>query len=365
MNNVFIFGAGASKEAGAPVMKDFLDKADEIFRINTNDNIFCEPFKDVFDSLAKLRTIYAKSYLDLDNIEILFGAIEMASFLEKLGDMSVDNLKKLRKSIVKVIVKTLENFINFPIKDGEINPPSNYDEFVKLLKDCVEGAQRKIVNKFSFISFNYDICLDYALDFHREKYDYGLTDNIPNDCYALIKLHGSINWGLCTTCNEISPLRVKRIKDFIDREIKSRGFYNYCISSSLNKNSHSSCNNCFDEIPAIVPPTWNKASYYNQIINVWKNAIKILNDAENIFIIGYSLPETDSFFRYLFALGIDSLKRIKSIWVFNPDETNVKPRFKELIGKGIENRFHFEAKKFSESIQTIKEILKGEKSYLN
>jgi hypothetical protein len=30
MNNVFILGAGASREAGAPLMFDFIDKAQEV-----------------------------------------------------------------------------------------------------------------------------------------------------------------------------------------------------------------------------------------------------------------------------------------------------------------------------------------------
>jgi hypothetical protein len=36
---------------------------------------------------------------------------------------------------------------------------------------------------------------------------------------------------------------------------------------------------------------------------VWRTAAQHLSEAEHIFIIGYSLPETDQFFRYLYGLG--------------------------------------------------------------
>ena len=59
-------------------MTDFLDIADNLVR--TKDPGIQDAqkeFDDVFHAIAELRTVYAKSYLDVDNIEILFGAIEM------------------------------------------------------------------------------------------------------------------------------------------------------------------------------------------------------------------------------------------------------------------------------------------------
>ena len=53
----------------------------------------------------------------------------------------------------------------------------------------------------------------------------------------------------------------------------------------------------------IVPPTWNKTEYHSNLSHVWHEAAVELGSARNIYVFGYSLPETDSFFRYLFALG--------------------------------------------------------------
>ena len=37
MKTVFIFGAGASKKAGAPLMSDFLDRASDLYRLGVGD----------------------------------------------------------------------------------------------------------------------------------------------------------------------------------------------------------------------------------------------------------------------------------------------------------------------------------------
>ncbi len=78
MKTVFIFGAGASKYAGAPLMNDFFDRAQEINRaekIRTGKPIVS--FETVLDAISDLGIIHSKAYLDLDNLETVFEAIEM------------------------------------------------------------------------------------------------------------------------------------------------------------------------------------------------------------------------------------------------------------------------------------------------
>ena len=73
--------------------------------------------------------------------------------------------------------------------------------------------------------------------------------------------------------------------------------------------------------PVIVPPTWNKTQYHHEIAAVWQNTARHLSEAENIFVVGYSLPERDQFFRYLFALGTVGDALVRRFWVFDPDQT--------------------------------------------
>src|SRR4030042_5044469 len=129
----------------------------------------------------------------------------------------------------------------------------------------------------------------------------------------------------------------------------------YIIRSMLSTKKHCD-NKVLNSTPVIIPPTWNKTVYHEQLGNIWKRAAYELSKAENIFIIGYSLPETDSFFRYLYALGSESATRIKRFWVFNPDtDGHVERRFKDLVGRGIENRFLYKPITFDKAIPIIKD----------
>ena len=79
MNTVFILGAGASVEAGGPVISNFLDKADDLRRRDKTGNL-SEVFDDVFKAIADLRGVYEKADINRNNIEDLFSAIDAGSF---------------------------------------------------------------------------------------------------------------------------------------------------------------------------------------------------------------------------------------------------------------------------------------------
>jgi hypothetical protein len=64
-----------------------------------------------------------------------------------------------------------------------------------------------------------------------------------------------------------------------------------------------------------------------------------LQDASVIVVSGYSLPETDHFFRYLFALGTMGQTRLKRFFVLDPKMEDVSPRYKNLLGPLAKQRF--------------------------
>src|SRR5687767_8914467 len=97
MKTVFLFGAGASRGAGGPLMSDFLDRAHDLMRLNASElGAQRKDFEDVFQAIGELHGVHSKSHLDLDNIEIVFGAIEMGLLLGKLGNRKQEEIKKLR-----------------------------------------------------------------------------------------------------------------------------------------------------------------------------------------------------------------------------------------------------------------------------
>ena len=108
-------------------------------------------------------------------------------------------------------------------------------------------------------------------------------------------------------------------------------------------------------LPVIVPPTWNKSQYHSEISQVWRKAAEELSEAEIIFIIGYSLPKTDMFFRFLYGLGTFSKTHLSKIIVINPDKDS-EDAFRSMIGQGlIDRRFEFWNDTFAKALPKIKE----------
>ena len=350
MNTVFILGAGASREAGGPLMSDFLDIAARLLRERNSDVLAVRAaFDDVFTAIAELRGVYAKSHLDLDNIESVFGAIEMGAMLGTFANRDEESIKRLRDSVITLILTTLEQSIAFRRDRGAIKPPTPYEDFVAVIRKAVHSHNE---HRVSLLTFNYDVSLDYAIPvvFSHPAYDYGLTADIPRSVIPLLKLHGSMNWGTCQQCKNIVPAPVFPLRaDFAEAT-------KFAVSRHLDMTKH--CDKPLQGPAIIVPPTWSKGRFHEQLGNVWRHAGRRLRVAENIFVIGFSLPETDTFFRYLFALGTEGPARIERFWVFDPDDTGaVEKRFRALIGRGIESRFRYFPERFSAAIGEIAQVL--------
>lgn len=342
---VFILGAGASKEAGSPVMAEFLDKADEL-RKKGELGQYKDDFDRVFNAISALQPVHSKAELDLDNIESVFAAFEMGRLINKMPGMTIEQIDELLLSIRRLIFITLEKTTLFATQGRQIKPHSSYDSFANLLTEVGKNGN---LDRVSIITFNYDLALDYALHFNSIPPDYCIKDKQKHGYMPLMKLHGSLNWTKCSVCGEIIPWQ---IKDFFRRfEFPLIDMVDHVaidIASKLKKSGLKHCEKDVEYTPVIVPPTWNKTEHQMDIAKVWRRAALELATAENIFISGYSLPESDLFFRYLFALGAIGHSRIKRFWVFDPDKQNVEPRFKKMIGTSTLGRFKFEQKKFSE-----------------
>ena len=294
---------------------------------------------------------------------MVFGAIEMGTLIKKFANRKPAEIADLRRAMVTLIVRTLCNSIEFQVYQGKLQAPKPYMAFAQMIHQTLRNAEGP---NYSFITFNYDIALDYALYVNNIPTDYCLAGDIAptSDAVSLLKLHGSVNWRNCVHCAQVFPIEMEPISgtlpDFSQRP-GPQPFY-IDVSSDTVPKLHPSCNKNLETTPVIVPPTWDKSSHHSKLTGVWRIAAKELGEAENIFVIGYSLPESDLFFRYLFALGSEGRTRIKRFWVFNPDKKAVEPRFRRLIGPSLENRFEFFDQPFENALPllnaTLKEIYK-------
>lgn len=328
---VFILGAGASVEAGAPLMNNFLDRAQDLL---TGGSFSSNPeeegsIQDVFHLISRLESIHSRAPIDLNNIEPLFGLIEMGNVIKKIGDIEPHHIKYYRDSLITLIARTLEESMHFSINNFKFHAHASYSSFCHYLSRYNTKG-----NSSSVITFNYDLGLDMGLQNTLGKLDYCL-DNESNG-FKLMKLHGSINWVYNSNKIEV----VKSIVTNSETQIRSSREIKRIYGNKV--------------LPVIVPPTWNKTQYHNQLSNVWNHAANELNTADNLVIIGFSIPETDTFFKYLLGLGLMNGKRIREIIIINKDDSDgIKKRYNDLFGYGISSRLKYITKTFSAGVEYL------------
>lgn len=366
---VFILGAGASKQGGAPVMRDFLDEA---FRLWKEDRVQDEEaFEAVFEARSILQQVFSKSYLDIHNIETVFAAFDMAKVLGGFGSYGEEEIDQLINSMRSLIVETIESTLAYgPQTPGPSppDPPKPYGPFVKLLEEVKKRFS------VSIITFNYDLGIDYAIKWlwynsGKLETDYGLGEfrgTLPTQI-PVLKLHGSLNWRTCKNkdCRAICAFP-------IDDNTVGHCFVaappttNSSFLRSGRVYQEAKCKTCNSDLadhPVVVPPTWNKTGYHQELSSVWSRAASELKQAEQIVISGYSLPESDYFFRYLYALGTVGSEVLLRFLVFDPDETGtVRDRYMKILGGALRDRFKLISLTFEEGISYMEERLVGPSS---
>ncbi len=358
---VFVLGAGASAAANAPLASNFMDKARLLLRGGELPPEDVEAFSLVFMARDALKAAHSKADLDLVNIEVLFGAFEMAALFGRLGSLSEPEVEPLPRAMRRLISRTVEMSMVFPILSSpgaprrggwstgtfpKLMPPPPYDSFADLLVKLSNGDWDRV----SVITFNYDLGVDLALYFEDVPYRYGFSHD-SGSAVDLLKLHGSLNWGRCPMCKEVILLDMRACLQRM--KIRAAGSMKFEVSGDLRLLQH--CGSQLKPEPVIVPPTWNKGSYHSQLARVWKRAAYHLSEAEYIFIIGYSYPQTDEFFRYLYALGSIGEGWLEKVIVFNPDP-EVGERVRRLLGPLARDKFAALTNPFDQAIQHLRSL---------
>ena len=335
-------------------MHNFLDVASDLLRANAVQEKRTE-FESVFAAIGALQTVHSKAQLDLNNIESIFTVLELARIIRKIPGITPDQIPQAIKSLKELIVKTLEVTVEFPIDNRYIGVPKPYEQFASLLKHLTAEAQP--TQSASVITFNYDIGADMGM--YREGLGPHYVIQGPpgqHQPIPLLKLHGSLNWATETVSRVIRPLHLTSyFQHYSINGYGARPTTNVPIGSQLVEYFERYGSVQVDPEPVIVPPSWNKADYHAALSDVWSSAAHHLSEAEHIFVIGYSLPDTDSFFRHLYALGSVGTSPLRRFEVFNPDSSGATDdRFKALLGPGALARYKYHPIVFRDAIAHIK-----------
>lgn len=348
---VIILGAGASKDAGAPLMNDFLARAQDLLLLDKRlDDAVAPDFKAVFEAIGELHAANTKSNLNVRNLESVWSAFEMAKQIKSLGRLKGDDAAKPFRAIRNLILETLEKSIGFPFNGRHLDPPHPYDQFADLIKHI----QQKLKLDVSILTFNYDLCTEIAFNIKGIPYDYCLGREAGSETVSLLKLHGSLNWAYYpeTQAVEAYPLHeILKQFDFFRQE-GSPAFLSIrkAMVKIMEKKGSATTSPI---LPFIVPPSLSKTEDQSKIFSVWAQASEELKSAQHIFVFGYSLPENDSFFKYLYSLGTISPTVLKSFMVFDPNKAEVEARYRKFLGQYALDCFETLPYKFDRGIQYL------------
>lgn len=113
-------------------------------------------------------------------------------------------------------------------------------------------------------------------------------------------------------------------------------------------------------MPLVVLPTWNKGIEEKLIQPVWSKALQELMTAGRLFIVGYSFPETDQFFKYMLGLALAGNNKLTEIYVVNSSD-KVAEKFKQFFNPYFHQRVvQYHPKRTSEFIGGIQNLTKQE-----
>ena len=344
--NVYILGAGFSRPAGAPLVKEFLDAARSLYD-DPQSGLGADVeghFRRVFEFKRAMAPVRERFLFDLDNVEELFGLIEISNRLGKNGAprremieliaetlrISVSQFAEQRTKARFQIPKHLSADFKKPAFAHDAQPNGGntvhidcdlHSYFVGLVGGLLDDPDKRKNRKDTIITLNYDLVCDEALRHAGFKVNYHLQDAANTDTFdsiSLLKLHGSVNWRFCPRCEQARVVN--------------------------NAQIDTECRNC-EPAPQpellLVPPSWDKAEYQTPIKSVWLRAVEELKSASRICVIGYSMAKSDAFFRYLLTLALAENEHLFKLVVVDPDkaiESRYREEFDHLF---LDRRFQF------------------------
>lgn len=311
IKDVIILGAGASKSEGAPLQnelfKEFFEYYKQVLK-GKRWSLSKKQEKELVEYFKKFWGIDIENFQNRDvkfpTFEECLGILDLAYHRgESFKGYSKEKVEQIRNALIFLIAKVLDEKLR-----GKII-------YHRKLVDRLERDGS--LKQTAFLSLNYDIIidnvlankypeyhLDYGIDFINFEREDGWKRPDKDKAVLLLKIHGSLNWLYCPTCNhiELTPKEKGAIKAFYKAE---------------------KCEECGTPMErVIIPPTFYKDMRNPFIQEVFLKADKVLRNAERIFICGYSFPDADLHVKYLLKRAEQYRGEPQEIYVINehPDK---------------------------------------------
>lgn len=291
---VFMLGAGASKPepSNIPTINEMLGVI--VSKLPPREN----PMADKIREWAARKNItiedimtagYISSHLVSDmTLNTLVGEIIYRTPTRMTRRLSSQiRAPELRDIGYVVSFKDLVDRIFSIVSGIMIKADSNpvHESIAKLIKDHGNDFE------FSIVTTNYDVCVEKALQ--KQKLEPTYLGMEEGNGVPVVKIHGSVNWFYCEGCQDVIVFDIKELSKF-DKV--------YPTSASCLK-----CNTLTELF--MIPPIAYKYVTYPPIVEIWQSAMKVLEEADLIIVIGYSFSLSDD---YILKMIINGLKKNSS-----------------------------------------------------
>ncbi|MBU7028229.1 MAG: SIR2 family protein [Theionarchaea archaeon] len=214
------------------------------------------------------------------------------------------------------------------------NPNFAHEAIVDFIKDH---------KNTSIVTTNYDGCMDQAILEAGMNLKRTIDSNNKNDDVDgvnLIKMHGSISWTYCDSCQNVREFDLLYLKKLYETD-------------RLSFPVIGICKNCGGlRRPLLVPPLSFKFLMFPNLINTWDSARQSIKEADCLIIVGYSFSEADTYITKIISRSMSINKHQKMIIVdMNP---NLAPYLRERFSSRIDG---FEKKRILEACGSSEKIL--------
>ncbi|MGE0274555.1 MAG: hypothetical protein AB7G68_08420 [Nitrospiraceae bacterium] len=331
MSRVYVLGAGSSQFAGFPLgstllafLKSEWGKTRE--SVDKREGGYCLDFIDmIIPYLPEARRLcgepdleFVLSLIDL-NSHNSCDEKKCDSLIQDLNaitmkiDLSAWDLERVKRGFAKLVTSAFI-FKSYDVKSYQSSNPDQ----LEAAKDftITPDAWTELINPGdTLITFNWDLLQEIFLSKAKKwRYEdgYGMegsaaAGSLTCSPTTILKLHGSCNWLLRDSWDSFQGV------DYADV------FFDQLDADPKNKMPHGSTS---DYGTSLIIPSYLKDPYKVAVLpSLWSRAGEKLRKATHLTVIGYSLPDADSFAKSLFQKTIGTNTSLISIEIIvNGDE---------------------------------------------
>jgi hypothetical protein len=323
----YILGAGFSKACGLPLASELTAKVLK-YRDDPDAKLGLQDFdpqgtiqqeRDLLRDLFPLSDL-AKSWPDFE--ELITVLDEWNSYRTGLHGEDDKFVRSFRDSLLHALYGLLCEQVNTARKENALSTVQSF-------------VQRAHSEQSTIVCFNWDLLVEVAAQDIGIGLAYRKEKEPIKDTIYMAKPHGSLNLA------ELTEQKYEESKHAInvaphDMKVERRDEQTKTLVLRIQNPANNPKGVVYTFGPIVIPPTARK-TYQSPWINYqWHFALDMVRNADEIVIIGYSLPPTD--IRPRLLLQFANFRRGKRILIrlVDPKREDLRAHFEPVVGSPLE-----------------------------